>query len=103
MASADDVSRWQAKLERRPPGHDVRDIVLANLARALYERFEKERKIDDLNEAITFHRAALELRPLENDNGLCHLAALPFVFRRDTTRCGYLVTWRKPSSFDGQR
>ncbi|KAI6024607.1 hypothetical protein BKA83DRAFT_424790 [Pisolithus microcarpus] len=65
----DDVSRKRERLERCPPGHAGRDVALYNLADALYERYENEEEIDDLNEAITLHRDALELRPVENEEG----------------------------------
>ncbi|KAI6024694.1 hypothetical protein BKA83DRAFT_4251007 [Pisolithus microcarpus] len=67
MASTDDVSRKREKLERCPPGHDGRYVALYNLACALYKRFKKERKIDDLNEATTLNRDALELRSIEDE------------------------------------
>ncbi|KAI5982336.1 hypothetical protein EDD15DRAFT_150556 [Pisolithus albus] len=69
MDSVDDVSREREKLERCPPGHADRYVALFNLADALYERYEEELKIHDLNEAITLHRDALELRPVENEEG----------------------------------
>ncbi|KAI5988527.1 hypothetical protein EDD15DRAFT_2531646 [Pisolithus albus] len=69
MASVDDISREREKLERCPPGHAGRDVALFSLAYALNERYGKERKIDDLNEAITLHREALELRPVQNEEG----------------------------------
>ncbi|KAI6108200.1 hypothetical protein F5141DRAFT_102763 [Pisolithus sp. B1] len=68
MASTDDVSRKREKLERCPPGHDGRGVALYNLAWALYDRYLEEDEINDLNEAITLHREALELRPVENEH-----------------------------------
>ncbi|KAI6011607.1 hypothetical protein EDC04DRAFT_2609844 [Pisolithus marmoratus] len=81
----DDVSCKRAVLEGCHKGHDGRDVALGVRSRgrashagvpakhfiscilyarrALYERFQTERKVDDVNEAITLHRAALELRP----------------------------------------
>ncbi|KAI6139280.1 hypothetical protein EDD17DRAFT_364942 [Pisolithus thermaeus] len=67
MASTDDVSREREELERCPPGHHGHDVALFYLAYALHDRFMEERKIDDLNEAITLHRDALKLRPVENE------------------------------------
>ncbi|KAI6154867.1 hypothetical protein BKA82DRAFT_4347943 [Pisolithus tinctorius] len=67
MESTDDVSRKRARLRRRPPGHHRRFDALSRLASALYERFEKEGEMDDLNEAIDLSRAALELRPVEHN------------------------------------
>ncbi|KAI6011599.1 hypothetical protein EDC04DRAFT_769661 [Pisolithus marmoratus] len=63
MDSTDKVSHKRAQLEGCHPGDDGRDVALHNLAVALYNRFQTERKVDDVNEAITVHRAALELRP----------------------------------------
>ncbi|KAI5982677.1 hypothetical protein EDC04DRAFT_3150711 [Pisolithus marmoratus] len=64
-ASADDVARKRAELERCRRGlWWLRCVALSKLAEVLHDRFRKERKIDDLNEAITLHRAALECRPL---------------------------------------
>ncbi|KAI6038384.1 hypothetical protein EDC04DRAFT_2896406 [Pisolithus marmoratus] len=63
MEPTDDVSCKRAVLEGCHKGHDGRDVALSNLAVALYDRFQTERKVDDVNEAITLHRAALELRP----------------------------------------
>ncbi|KAI6094977.1 hypothetical protein EDD16DRAFT_1880599, partial [Pisolithus croceorrhizus] len=63
----DNVSCKREELERCPPGHDGHDVALFDLATALYERFEKEDEVDDLNEATTLHRDALGLRPVEND------------------------------------
>lgn len=67
MESAEDVSCKRGKLERCPLGHGDRFDALFDLAKALCKRFKKERQIDDLNEAITLHRNALELRLVEND------------------------------------
>ncbi|KAI6155037.1 hypothetical protein BKA82DRAFT_996781 [Pisolithus tinctorius] len=78
MASTDDVSQKRAELERCPPGEDDRDVALFNLACALHERYDKEEEIDDLNEAITFHRAALSLRPVGNDDRSLSLLNLAF-------------------------
>ncbi|KAI6137776.1 hypothetical protein EDD17DRAFT_1771229 [Pisolithus thermaeus] len=64
MASTDDVPRRREELERCPPGHDGRYLALFDLAKALYGRFKKDGKIDDLNGAIALHRNALELRPV---------------------------------------
>ncbi|KAI6154922.1 hypothetical protein BKA82DRAFT_4072795 [Pisolithus tinctorius] len=72
MASTDDVSRKRKNLERYPPGEDGRDGALFGLAYALYERYQAECKIDDLNEAIDLLRAALELRPVENERAHPH-------------------------------
>ncbi|KAI6154927.1 hypothetical protein BKA82DRAFT_4072938 [Pisolithus tinctorius] len=69
MASTDDVSRKRENLACCPPGDDGRYDALFDLAYALHQRYEKERKIDDLNEAINLHRAALELRPVEDETG----------------------------------
>ncbi|KAI6006550.1 hypothetical protein F5J12DRAFT_939108 [Pisolithus orientalis] len=66
MASTDDVSRKRVKLERCPPGHDGRDVALSDLAGALFDRYVNGKGIDDLEEADTLNRAALELRPDEN-------------------------------------
>ncbi|KAI5982333.1 hypothetical protein EDD15DRAFT_150699 [Pisolithus albus] len=63
----DDVSRRREILGRCPPGHASRYVALFNLALGLQLRFKKEEEIDDLNEAITLHRDALELRPVENE------------------------------------
>ncbi|KAI6038704.1 hypothetical protein EDC04DRAFT_2603711 [Pisolithus marmoratus] len=76
MASTDEVSRTRKTLERCPPGHEDRGVALYRLAWALYDRFQNEHKIEDLDEAITFHRAALELRPVENDNRSLSLNSL---------------------------
>ncbi|KAI6016665.1 hypothetical protein BKA83DRAFT_14985 [Pisolithus microcarpus] len=65
----DDVSRERKRLKRFPPGHAGRYFALYNLALGLCARFKKERQINDLNEAITLHRDALELRPVENEEG----------------------------------
>ncbi|KAI5981312.1 hypothetical protein EDD15DRAFT_406612 [Pisolithus albus] len=65
----DDVSRKREELERCSPGHDGRYAAFYNLAYALQERFQKELKIADLNEAIILYREALELRPVENEEG----------------------------------
>ncbi|KAI5988748.1 hypothetical protein EDD15DRAFT_1357945 [Pisolithus albus] len=65
----DDISRKREILERCPPGHAGRYVALYNLALGLYQRYEKEHNIDELNEAITLHRDALELRPAENEKG----------------------------------
>ncbi|KAI6024632.1 hypothetical protein BKA83DRAFT_3262057 [Pisolithus microcarpus] len=64
-----DVSREREKLERCPPGDDGHYVALYSLAYALQQRFVNEEEIDDLNEAITLHRHALELRPVENEEG----------------------------------
>ncbi|KAI5986694.1 hypothetical protein F5J12DRAFT_787205 [Pisolithus orientalis] len=53
-------------LEQYPPGEGGRYDALFRLACALHERYKKEREIDDLNEAIDLHRAALKLRPVES-------------------------------------
>ncbi|KAI6018049.1 hypothetical protein BKA83DRAFT_681843 [Pisolithus microcarpus] len=66
MAATDDVSRRREKLACCPPGHAGRDAALDDLAYVLQQRYEKEHKIDDLNEAITLNRDTLELRPVEN-------------------------------------
>ncbi|KAI6042963.1 hypothetical protein EDC04DRAFT_868789 [Pisolithus marmoratus] len=68
MDITDDISRKREKLRCCPPGRDGRDVALFDLAEALYQRFEKDHEIDDLNEAITFYRDALELRAVENDD-----------------------------------
>lgn len=56
MESTDEVSRKRAELRRCPPGRRGRDDALFDLAWVLYEKFKKERRIDDLNEAITLLR-----------------------------------------------
>ncbi|KAI6141771.1 hypothetical protein BKA82DRAFT_832581 [Pisolithus tinctorius] len=66
MASTDDVSHKRAELERCPPGPNGRDVALFNLAMALYNRFTKGRKTDDLDEAIALLRDVLELRPSDH-------------------------------------
>ncbi|KAI6012793.1 hypothetical protein F5J12DRAFT_781654 [Pisolithus orientalis] len=53
----------EATLERCPPGHNGRGAALSNLVTALYDRFQKEEIVADLEEAITLDRAVLELRP----------------------------------------
>ncbi|KAI5988773.1 hypothetical protein EDD15DRAFT_2198856 [Pisolithus albus] len=63
----DDVSRKREILEGCPPGHADRDVALYNLAYVVCERYEKERTIDDLNEAVTLYRHVLELRPVEDE------------------------------------
>ncbi|KAI6026048.1 hypothetical protein EDC04DRAFT_3066348 [Pisolithus marmoratus] len=82
-----DVSRRRKKLKRCPPGHDARFDALFDLAAALYERFEKEHKINDLNEAIALGCAAVELRPVENDaydrSKSLHCLALCLSIRHD--------------------
>ncbi|KAI5992113.1 hypothetical protein EDD15DRAFT_1031919 [Pisolithus albus] len=65
----DDVSSSREILECRPPGHDGRYVAVFNLALGLRQRYKKEEKIDDLNEAITLYRDSLELRPVENEEG----------------------------------
>ncbi|KAI6008162.1 hypothetical protein F5J12DRAFT_65835 [Pisolithus orientalis] len=72
MESTDEVSRKRAELRRCPPGRRGRDDALFDLAWVLYEKFKKEHRIDDLNEAITLLRDVLELRPLGN-----HKRAVP--------------------------
>ncbi|KAI6008164.1 hypothetical protein F5J12DRAFT_65921 [Pisolithus orientalis] len=68
MDSTDDVSHKRAQLKCCPPGHRGRDDALFDLAWVLHERFKKKRRINDLNEAITLHGDALELRQLKNDS-----------------------------------
>lgn len=64
MESTDDVAHRRTELERCHRGNSGRDIPLGNLNRQrLSTANSRECKIDDLNEAITLHRAALELRP----------------------------------------
>ncbi|KAI6011597.1 hypothetical protein EDC04DRAFT_2609837 [Pisolithus marmoratus] len=53
----------RTELEGCRPGDDGQDVALGNLAGALYDRFQAEGNVDDVDEAITLHRAALELRP----------------------------------------
>ncbi|KAI6016702.1 hypothetical protein PISMIDRAFT_43954, partial [Pisolithus microcarpus 441] len=50
----------------RPPGHDDCDVALRRLADALHNGFKREWEINDLNEANTLYRAALELLPVEH-------------------------------------
>ncbi|KAI6042936.1 hypothetical protein EDC04DRAFT_3088299 [Pisolithus marmoratus] len=76
MASTDEVSRTRKTLERCPPGHEDRGVALQRLAWALYDRFHNEHKVEDLDETITFYRAALELWPVENDNRSLSLSSL---------------------------
>ncbi|KAI6012671.1 hypothetical protein F5J12DRAFT_912036 [Pisolithus orientalis] len=78
MSSADDVSRRRAKLDRCGPGEDGRDVALYDLAYALCDRYDKDSEIEDLNEAITLHREALELRPVKNDKRSLSLNELAF-------------------------
>ncbi|KAI6152720.1 hypothetical protein EDD17DRAFT_1132097 [Pisolithus thermaeus] len=68
MASTyDDVFGEREQLQSRPPGHDGHVAACINLVRALIDRFEEERNVNDLNEAIPLARHALELRPVENE------------------------------------
>ncbi|KAI6006570.1 hypothetical protein F5J12DRAFT_913107 [Pisolithus orientalis] len=82
MEWTDVVSCKRAELQRYPLEHRGRDAALTNLARALYDRFLRERKADDLNEAITLHRAALELRPIGNHKRHLSLNDLAVCFSR---------------------
>ncbi|KAI6111122.1 hypothetical protein F5141DRAFT_1274483 [Pisolithus sp. B1] len=82
MESTDEVSRKRVELEGCSPGHDGRDVALSGLAGTLYNRFCLERKIGDVDEAITyddqgvatdleavtFAHAALELCPQGHPN-----------------------------------
>ncbi|KAI6108242.1 hypothetical protein F5141DRAFT_105249 [Pisolithus sp. B1] len=76
MASTDGVACRRAELRCCRIGHSGRDVALSKLAEALYDRFQKERKTDDLNEAIASHRAALELRPPGNKKRSSSLSKL---------------------------
>ncbi|KAI5993006.1 hypothetical protein EDD15DRAFT_2441273 [Pisolithus albus] len=69
MSAMDDMSHRRERLECCPPEHADYYFALSDLAFGLYDRFEKKRQIDDLNEAITCYRDALELRPVEDENG----------------------------------
>ncbi|KAI6003213.1 hypothetical protein F5J12DRAFT_166510 [Pisolithus orientalis] len=66
MASTDDIFLEPAELECYPPGQGGCNVATYDMAEALVDRFQKEREIDDLNEAITLHRATLELQQIGN-------------------------------------
>ncbi|KAI6157664.1 hypothetical protein BKA82DRAFT_228027 [Pisolithus tinctorius] len=67
MDLRNEISLKRADLKRFPPGKDGRFDALTDLADALYNRFKQEGEIEDLNEAITLLREALELPPIGND------------------------------------
>ncbi|KAI5991674.1 hypothetical protein F5J12DRAFT_786319 [Pisolithus orientalis] len=79
MDLTDNVSDKRAELERCPPGHKDRDHALYNLAAALYDRFRAEGKIDDMDEAIGLHRAALEFRSSGHPDSITWLSVFRIV------------------------
>ncbi|KAI6011604.1 hypothetical protein EDC04DRAFT_3145741 [Pisolithus marmoratus] len=80
MESIDDVSCKRKELEGCRPGNDGRDVALGNLAGALYDRFQTEGNVDDVDEAIALHRAALELRPSRHPERCLSLYGLALCF-----------------------
>ncbi|KAI6120011.1 hypothetical protein EDD16DRAFT_909628 [Pisolithus croceorrhizus] len=77
MDLADDVSQKRGELDRCPPGHDGRDVILCRLAATLHRKFGNDGEIHDLNEAIALYRAALELRPVGHPIALRPSTTLP--------------------------
>jgi len=51
-------------LELRASGHPDRSWPLHSLAIYLSDRFDKDGRLEDIEEAITLERHALDLRPL---------------------------------------
>ncbi|KAI5982025.1 hypothetical protein EDC04DRAFT_3151071 [Pisolithus marmoratus] len=61
------ISSKRAELAKYPARHPAPFHAIFDLAWALCERFLKESKIDDLNEAIVWHRTASELRSVKSN------------------------------------
>ncbi|KAI6006545.1 hypothetical protein F5J12DRAFT_913099 [Pisolithus orientalis] len=66
MDSTEDICQERVELEHCLPEQDGRNVALYGVAVAFHNTFQEERGFDDLNEAITSHRAALESQPLGN-------------------------------------
>ncbi|KIN98152.1 hypothetical protein M404DRAFT_1005516 [Pisolithus tinctorius Marx 270] len=59
MDSTDDLSHKRVEPKRCLPWQNDRDHAPYNLARALCDRFQKDREINDVGEAIALLRATL--------------------------------------------
>jgi len=57
----DAISSYREALTLRPPGHPNRSNSLMNLANALFTRFKQSSRMEDLEDAITYHHQAYVL------------------------------------------
>ncbi|KAI6011586.1 hypothetical protein EDC04DRAFT_2958771 [Pisolithus marmoratus] len=99
MKSANQVSCKPAELEGCHPGHDGRDVSLHNLAWALYDRSQIEWKADNVDEAITLHRAALELRPSGHSERSSSLHGLALCLKSSYNKQGLVVDLQEAVTF----
>lgn len=82
------VDRAREALASCPPGHNERDLSLAQLSAALKARYERSRDIDDLDESIRLQRESMALltgpRPPRRPIAMYNLA-LGLLTRYDRT------------------
>ena len=78
----DQIAQDRKTLQRRPPGDTGRGKALFNLAVSLGSRFEVTGDIEDIEEAIEFHRTALALRPEGHHHHHKSLSSLAWCLRK---------------------
>jgi tetratricopeptide (TPR) repeat protein len=82
------VSLHRQVVERHPPEHARRTHALVSLANILNARFQQDRQIGDLEEAISCSREALSLTPLSNNYHSTILLCLANVLSKRYERSG---------------